>query len=142
MMLAYEQLVAPIAPAERDLFCVEAAETGRLFGIPAEQLPMTEAALRHYLRDQYAGGDIVVSDDARALADALFAPPLGPAVPMFRVTKLVTIGLLPEPISAQYGFEWDTRRQRAFHALVAVIRRVRRVLPALLREWPIARRAA
>jgi uncharacterized protein (DUF2236 family) len=72
----------------------------------------------------------------------LFAPPLGPAVPMFRVTKVLTLGLLPGPIRAQYGFEWDGRRARVFRALASSVRRIRRLLPPLLREWPIARRAA
>jgi uncharacterized protein (DUF2236 family) len=142
MLVAYERFVGPLSFLERDAFCAEAAETARWFGVPEETLPLTAADLDQYFRRMYSTGEIAVGDDARALAQALFAPPLGPAVPMFRVTKLLTLGLLPAPIRAQYGFEWDARRERTFHTLASLVRRVRALLPPLLREWPIARRAA
>jgi uncharacterized protein (DUF2236 family) len=142
MLMAYEQFVGPLTPAERDAFCAEAAETARWFGISGDALPLTTAALADYFDRMYSSGEIVVGADARALAQSLFAPPLGPAVPMFRVTKVLTLGLLPGPIRAQYGFEWDGRRARVFRALASSVRRIRRLLPPLLREWPIARRAA
>jgi uncharacterized protein (DUF2236 family) len=62
-------------------------------------------------------------------------------VALFRVTKLVTVGFLPPAIRAGYGFTWDARRERACRALMKVIRQVRRLLPARLREWPSARAA-
>jgi uncharacterized protein (DUF2236 family) len=141
MMLAYESLVAPLSSGERDRFCVESAETGRLFGIPAERLPMSAAALREYLQKMYASGEVVVGPDARALADALFSPPLGPAAALFRLTRLVTTGLLPEQVRTGYGLAWDAKRARAFSRIMTLIRRVRRLLPPMLREWPIARAA-
>jgi uncharacterized protein (DUF2236 family) len=141
MMLTYEALVAPLRGEERDRFCLEAAETGRLLGIPAERLPISAAALKDYLDRMYASGAIVVGPDARALADGLFAPPLGPATRLFRITRLVTTGLLPEPVRAGYGLPWDARHARAFDRTMRLIWRVRRLLPPLLREWPMARAA-
>ena len=85
--------------------------------------------------------DVAVGPDARALAASLFSPPLGPAVGVFRITKLLTVGFLPTPIREGYGFNWDSRRERACRALTTLVRRVRRVLPARLREWPSARAA-
>lgn len=141
MMTTYETLVAPLLPADRDRFCAEAAETGQALGIPAARLPVTAPALDEYLRRMYASDQIAVGDDARTLVDALFSPPLGPAVPLFRITRLVTVGLLPPEIRDRYGFAWDARRARHFARLVAAICRVRRMLPPVLREWPAARAA-
>jgi len=141
MMVTYESLVAPLSPADRDRFCVEAADTAVALGIPFDRIPREAVALREYLDSMYASDRIVVGADARALADALFSPPLGPAVPIFRITRLVTLGLMPAPIRDGYGFEWDARRERSFERLMAVIRRFRRLLPAAWREWPIARAA-
>lgn len=141
MLVAYEALVAPLTPAERDRYCEEAALTGTAFGIPAEQMPRTAAELRAYLDRMYGGGDITVGADAKALAASLFSPPLGPAVGLFRITKLLTVGFLPPAIRAGYGFTWDARRQRACRALMKVIKQVRRFLPPMLREWPSARAA-
>ena len=139
MITAYELLIGPLTPDEQDRFCAEAAVTGEALGIPADQMPSTAGELREYFDRMYAAGAIVVGPDARALAAQLFSPPLGPAVPLFRITRLVTIGLMPKHIRAGYGFEWDARRERAFRAVMAVVRRVRKLLPPILREWPISR---
>jgi len=141
MVTAYEHLVGPLTPEERDAFCAEAAETGDALGIPEADLPRRYQDLEHYLQRQYASGEIVVGPAARALAQGLFAPPLGPAVHVFRVTKLVTIGLLPGPIRDGYGFAWDPKRDRAFRGIVGLVRGFRKLLPPMLREWPIARAA-
>jgi uncharacterized protein (DUF2236 family) len=141
MLVAYEALVGSLTPAERDRYCEEAAVTSEAFGIPAGQTPRSAPELRAYLDRMYASGQIAVGPDAKALAASLFSPPLGPAVALFRVTKLVTVGFLPPAIRAGYGFTWDARRERACRALMKVIRQVRRLLPARLREWPSARAA-
>src|SRR5262245_20658031 len=91
MLVAYETLVAPLTPADRDRFCAEAAATGEALGIPIDQMPRTAHQLRQYLDRMYTSGHVVVSPAARALAGALFSPPLGPAVGLFRITKLVTV---------------------------------------------------
>jgi uncharacterized protein (DUF2236 family) len=139
MIVTYELLVAPLSEAERDQFCVEAAATGEALGIAPDQLPRTAANLRQYLEEKYRGGDIHIGADARALADALFSPPLGPAVPLFRITRLFTIGLMPGHLREGYKFAWDERRARSFRTLTRIFRRLRRLLPTMLREWPIAR---
>jgi uncharacterized protein (DUF2236 family) len=70
------------------------------------------------------------------------SPPLGPAAaPLARLSRLVTVGLLPAGIREQYQFAWDERRERTFRRVVAVIRRMRWILPPMLREFPIARAA-
>jgi uncharacterized protein (DUF2236 family) len=141
MMLAYETFVAPLTSAERDRFCVEAAETGHALGIPVSSMPMRADDLAAYMQKMYDSGEIAVGRDARLLADGLFSPPLGPATRLFRITRTVTAGLLPAPLREAYGLPWSARRLRAFRCLVAVVRRARRMLPARLREWPIARAA-
>jgi uncharacterized protein (DUF2236 family) len=141
MLLAYETLVAPLTPAERDLFCAEAAETGEALGIPLDRMPRTVTQLRAYMDRMYASGRIAVGPDARSLAASLFSPPLGPAVSLFRITRLVTVGFLPPAIREGYGFPWDSRRERTCRALMKLIRQVRRLLPPMLREWPSARAA-
>ena len=74
---------------------------------------------------------------------ALLSPPLGPAAaPLFRLTRLITVGLLPARVRDQYGFPWNAQRERSYRRAVALIRRTRRLLPAVFREWPAARLAA
>jgi uncharacterized protein (DUF2236 family) len=140
-MCTYELLVAPLTPSERDQFCVEALDTGRLLGVPEEMLPRSIGELRDYLHRMLSSGQIVVGPAARTLASRLLSPPLGPAVHLFRLTRLFTVGLLPADIRDAYGFEWDARRARAFDRLVRLVRAFRRLLPVQLREWPVARAA-
>jgi uncharacterized protein (DUF2236 family) len=58
------------------------------------------------------------------------------------MTRLITMGLLPAHVRDAYGFTWNAQRERSFRRAVAFIRRTRRLLPAILREWPAARLAA
>jgi uncharacterized protein (DUF2236 family) len=139
MVLTYEQLVGPLSIDDKDRYVVEASFTTERLGVSRDQQPATYAELDDYLARRYASGEIVVGSDARRVAAELLSPPMGPAAPAFRVTRLITIGLLPPFLREGYGFAWDERRQRRFNQTLGVIRRVRGTLPARLREWPSAR---
>lgn len=142
MVVTYEWLVGPLRTDERDAFCVEAAETAVALGVPNELVPKRYDDLLQYMKSMYAAGQIVVTPHARQLADALLSPPLGPAAaPLARITRLVTVGLLPDRVRREYGFTWDQGRDRMFRAIMMLVRRTRWVLPPMLREWRVARAA-
>ncbi|MDP2320590.1 MAG: oxygenase MpaB family protein [Acidobacteriota bacterium] len=139
--LAYERLVRPLTPAERDRYCQEAAIMEPLLGMPAGWLPRSAAHRDGYLRDLLAGGSLVVTDTSRALARAVLYPPHWHlAWPAFRAMQLLTIGTLPPSLRQAYGFEWRDRDERALARWTTLLRVGRRLLPALAREWPMARR--
>jgi uncharacterized protein (DUF2236 family) len=143
MVESYELLVDSLTDAEKDAYAAEASWLPVALGADAAMVPPTYAGIRAFLQSRYASGVIVVGDQARRLAGALLSPPLGPAAaPLFRVSRLVTMGLLPEAVRSGYGFEWDARRARAFARAIAFVRRTRRVLPRPLREFPAARGTA
>jgi uncharacterized protein (DUF2236 family) len=140
--LAYQQIVAPLSDADRDAYCLQAADIAVALGATSMSIPRTWDALRHYLDDKYRSGDIVVGSQARELAHLVLAPPL-PAVvkPLAYVNRLVTIGLLPPHLRDQYGFDWSAARERRVHRMVNLIRVGRRCLPRPLAWWSQARRA-
>jgi uncharacterized protein (DUF2236 family) len=139
--LTYELLVGPLTLRERDRYCTEAAIMEPLLGMPAGSLPRHSAQLDTYVREMLAGRSLVVTDTSRALARAVLYPPQWyVAWPAFRATPLLTIGLLPPSIRRAYGFEWRARDARAFARWTTLLRTSRRLLPALVREWPMARR--
>lgn len=141
--LAYERLVGPLAPGERNRYCSEAAIMEPLLGMPAGWLPRDSAQLDTYMREMLAGGSLVVTDTSRALARAVLYPPHWfLAWPAFRAMQLLTIGSLPPSIRQAYGFEWRARDERALARWTRLLRVVRRWLPAFAREWPVARRAS
>jgi uncharacterized protein (DUF2236 family) len=140
ILLAYERLVGPLTPGERDRYCDEAAVMEPLLGITVGLLPRNTAQLETYLRGMLEGGTIAVSDGSRALARAVLFPPgwwlLWPA---FRPLQLITIGWLPAPIRDAYGFRWSNRDARALARWTTALRLVRRILPRFLHDWPASR---
>lgn len=139
--LTYERLVGPLSLRERDQYCSEAAIMEPLLGMPAEWLPRDSAQLDTYMQEMLAGGSLVVTDTSRALARAVLYPPKWyVAWPVFRAMQVLTIGSLPPSIREAYGFEWGAREQRAFARWTALLRTSVRLLPPLVREWPMARR--
>jgi uncharacterized protein (DUF2236 family) len=139
MVLTYERLVEPLSTADKDRYVVEASYTTEQLGVPRDRQPATYAELDAFLAERYASGEIVVGPEARRVAAELLSPPVGPAAPAFRITRLITLGLLPPRLRDGYGYEWDDRRERRFNQTLGVIRRLRGTLPARLREWPAAR---
>jgi uncharacterized protein (DUF2236 family) len=139
--ITYELLVGPLSRRERDRYCSEAAIMEPLLGMPAGWLPQDSAQLDTYMREMLAGGSIVVTDTSRAVARAVLYPPKWYlAWPAFRALQLLTIGSLPPPIREAYGFGWRARDVRAFARWTALLRTSLRLLPPLVREWPMARR--
>jgi uncharacterized protein (DUF2236 family) len=139
--LAYELLVGPLTPRERDRYCLEAAIMEPLLGMPAGWLPRDSAQLDTYMHDMLAGASIAVSDTSRALARAVLYPPNWQvAWPAFRAVQLLAIGSLPLAIRQAYGFEWRPRDERALARWTSLLRTSLRLLPPPAREWPTARR--
>jgi uncharacterized protein (DUF2236 family) len=143
MVIAYELFVDPLTCDEKNRYAADATWLARQLGVEPERLPVTYHGIETYLETRYSSGEIVVGENARVLANALLSPPLGPAAaPLFRLTRLITVGLLPAHVRDQYGFPWNAQRERSYRRAVALIRRTRRLLPAVFREWPAARLAA
>ena len=139
--LTYELLVGPLTFDERERYCAEAAVMEPLLDIPAGLLPRNTADLETYSRDILASGRILVTDGSRALARAILFPPRWWLLwPVFRPVQLITIGLLPPPVRAAYGFRWTRRDARALARWASALRLLRRVVPRVLREWPSSRK--
>ena len=137
----YALFVEPLAPAEEDAYCAEAAEIGPRLGVPPGVLPVTKAGLDLYLREMQQAGRLAVGEEARRLAESLLALPGGPwMAPARWLGRLVTVGLLPPRLREGYGFAWLERDDRRLRRTAAALRAARRIAPRALREWPAARR--
>jgi uncharacterized protein (DUF2236 family) len=141
-LLGYRRFVGPLDESAADAYCAEASGIEARLGIPAGRLPRTAAALREYLDEMLASGDIAVTDTARGLAREVLAPP-GPRImkPLLWVAALPAVGLLPPAIRVAYGLQWDARRERALRVMAAASRGILPLVPPPLRYWPAARRA-
>jgi uncharacterized protein (DUF2236 family) len=140
MTVAYETFVGPLTADEKDAYVTEATWVPIALGVPEAEVPRRFADVQGFMTELTSRGEIVVGDEARKLAAALLSPPLGPAgAPLFRLSRTITIGLLPDAVRAGYAFPWTAREARAFGRAVTLVRRTRRLLPPMLREWPAAR---
>jgi len=138
--LAYERLVGPLSTRARDQYCVESAIMEPLLGMPVNSLPRSATQLDSYMRQMLGGNQLTVTDTSRAIARAVLYPPnWRVAWPAFRAMQLLTIGSLPPSVRDAYGFQWDSRDERALARWTATIRTGLRLLPSVAREWPISR---
>jgi len=141
ILLAYERFVAPLTAAERDRYCAESADVAVALGAHTDAVPRSWDALRAVLERGYASGEVVVGDQARALAASLLTPFsgwIGRQV-VTPVATLVAAGQLPADIRLRYGFAWNRTRSRRFLGLIALFRAIRRILPRRLAWWKAAR---
>ena len=141
IVLAYEQLVAPLTPGARDRYCADSADVAVELGAPADEVARSWAALRAYMDGMYASGRIVVADQARTLAGALLSPfpaAIGRRI-ITPVLSLVAAGQLPAGVRAQYEFRWNEARARRFAVMMALLRLLRRGMPRRVAWWKAAR---
>jgi uncharacterized protein (DUF2236 family) len=137
--MTYAQLVQPLTPDELDAYCDEASSVAVELGARPDTVPRTWDGLQSYLAAMYGSGTIAVGAQARELADAVLAPPFAPLVAPFAfANRVLTVGLLPEPIRRQYGFEWTPRDERRLQLIRGGATKLRRLLPRRLALWPEA----
>ncbi|MGE3404549.1 MAG: oxygenase MpaB family protein [Vicinamibacterales bacterium] len=137
--LVYSRTVTELTEADHDRYCSEAANVAIALGAPTGEVPRTRAALRAYLDAAMDSDRLAVGAAARGLASAVLHPPFrlltGPAAALNRT---ITVGLLPQPLRAAYGF--DPIDGRRVNGALRLVRAARAVTPAPWRRWPIARR--
>jgi uncharacterized protein (DUF2236 family) len=140
----------PLSRARRARYYAETLPIGRAFGITASRLPPDLDGFEAFLTAAMApGGPVAPNETARALADAVLHPALGPVLPplgwlppaAYAWTLWPSIGLLPEPIRRGYRFRWGAREQLVSGWLVGAWRAWRPLLPAAFRQMPQAQAA-
>lgn len=136
MILAYDVLVAPLSPAERDAYCEEGAPIAIALGARDHEVPRRWEALHAYVASMLASDALAVSPQARRLADAVIAPPLAWAIaPATWTNRLVTASLLPPRIRDEYGFTWRPGDQRRAERVLRTVAALRRLAPAWMTQW-------
>lgn len=139
-VLAYELYVAPLSDADKDRYCVEAADIEPRLGIPSGRLPRGMDELEDYMRGMLDGPELVVTDAARRLGRELFRPVPRLMAPAMWLARLHATGRLPPRLRAEYGYRWGRGQERALRLSARCIRGTLRLLPLPLRYWKAARR--
>ena len=135
-LLVYDQFVSPLSPDEREEYYRDSLVVARLFAIPERMTPPTYEAFRSYMTDMLAGDIITAAGTAREIARALFSPSVEGT--LLFMGSAVGIGLLPERLRNEFGFQWSERREHWLNRTAAVSRRMRGHVPSILCSSPVA----
>jgi uncharacterized protein (DUF2236 family) len=73
-LVAYELVLPPVTPQQRDQYYRESLLFAGLFGIPKECLPGTKTAFANYFSATLHSKILSVSEQPRAMARRLIAP--------------------------------------------------------------------
>ena len=137
-LVTYETFVKPLLPREREDFYQEFKLLGELLGIPRDRFPATLRDFEAYMDAMIESGEVRVDARALGLAKLVLRPRVrllpGPVMIPFHV---VTAGLLPPVLRAQYGLAWGSGQQRAYRLAVRTVPRVIALTPPVLRVWPL-----
>jgi uncharacterized protein (DUF2236 family) len=131
-LLAYELVLPPLTPEQRERYYSESRLFAALFGIPDECLPYDWAAFSAYTAAMVQSDTLFVTDQARIMGRRLIAG-ADTWLPVPASYRALTTALLPLQIREAFGFPYGLHEQRAVRHLTARIRRVYPFLPARLR---------
>ncbi|CAA9493811.1 MAG: hypothetical protein AVDCRST_MAG38-2794 [uncultured Solirubrobacteraceae bacterium] len=140
-LLVYTRCVGDLTPAEIEAFHGEQRRFAVACGVPGELCPPDYEAFADYFDGMVATG-LTVGSEARRIAAAVLRPPVPTplsvaSLPSFELLRLMTTGLLPPNLRADYGLGWGPLRERAFRLATDAARHATGVLPARLRQLPL-----
>jgi uncharacterized protein (DUF2236 family) len=128
-LVAYELVLPPLTPHQRERYYRESLLFAALFGIPKECLPRDWTAFSDYLLATVQSDTLSVNDRARTVARRLLTGVWLP-VPAYQD---LTVALLPQPVRERFGFPYRAAEQREIRRRIALLRRFYPLLPARLR---------
>jgi uncharacterized protein (DUF2236 family) len=145
-LLIYDRYVRRLSDDERAAYYEEMKPVGEAYGIPRRRMPRDWAAFRDYFDEMLEDG-LRVTPVTRDVADSILNPELPlparlPARPAVEALRLLTVGTLPGTLRESLGLEWGPLRERLLGTSQGTIRRLLPLTPALVRKFPVARRAA
>lgn len=137
-LITYETFVKRLTPGEREDFYQEMKLLGELLGVPRERFPAAVDDFNDYVVEQIAGGPVRVGQRALDLSRLVVRPRiLRLPGPIFVPWEIITAGLLPDRLRAQYRLAWGPGQRRAYELAVKSLRRIVAVTPPVLRVWPL-----
>ncbi|MBI4952621.1 MAG: DUF2236 domain-containing protein [Myxococcales bacterium] len=136
---AHELVLGRLELAERERYYAESQRFARLFGIPDAVMPPDWAAFERYM--EWMARHLVVTPPAQAIAGVLFSAEALRPPGLARFARLVTAGLMPEPLRAPFDLRFGPVERRAFEATLRAVRATYRRLPGAVRFLPAYTRA-
>ena len=131
-----EHVFGPLDPYRAEAYYQESRRFAYLFGLPDARLPADYPGFRAYFDGMLRSGDIAVGEVARELAGFVMAPPMRGTRPIMEWYRVMTAGLLPDPLRRAYRLRWGRLERTLFRASARAIAPTVRALPRQLRYVP------
>ena len=133
-LLFEERTVGALDDAGRQRFHEEQMLAAEMCLVPRDLIPPTVPALRAWMADVEDRGELLVTDNARRVAQLFLDPPREAEWrPVLIGVSRLAFAELPPLVREMYGFPLGPARQAAVDAAFAVTRAVRPFLPAKFR---------
>ena len=131
-LLAYELVLPPLAPDERERYYEQSRTTAALFGIPREELPSNWQGFSAYVESMLQSDTLTVSGSARSMAHELQNGAGSWLRPPFWYRAL-TIHLLPPRLRKEFQLGYEERERRSAERATRWLPRIYRPLPEAIR---------
>jgi len=136
VMDLHRRIFGPLTPAQEDRAYHELSRALSNLQLTSDRWPDRRSEFDTYWVAMVES--LRVDDDVRAVSRQILYPRrvpwwLRPTLPLVR---LVSAGLLPDPVRQQFGLAWGVRRQRRFDRAIRWAAAVYPRLPLLLRHLP------
>jgi uncharacterized protein (DUF2236 family) len=131
---AYELVMRPLTGDECERYYAESKRFAKLFGIPERVIPDSWNAFQRYNERMWQR--LEVTRPAREMGQFLLHDEALRTKTLARWYRLMTAGLLPEPLRAPFGLRFGDRQRLAFETSVRGLRAVYRAVPSRLRWLP------
>ena len=136
--VAFETLVRPLTPDEREDLWRDWVRFGELFGMPRSVAPPSAEAFERWMADRIASPDLHVTEEAGVVGRAIardMPVPLRLRGPI-ELTNLVVTGMLPARVRRLYGLTWKPAHEAAYRSTCLAVRTSRHVVPRPIRRGP------
>lgn len=137
----YETLVEPLPQSKKDEFYDNSTQIAEWMGIPNSTLPRDYVALTDYMTDAIISQEVIVSDDARAIAPFITTQSIPVLKWMTYPLIRLNVALLPDTLRDQYGYHMREREQLWINRAYALSRKTVPLLPDFIRFAPEYHRA-
>jgi len=131
-VLAYELVLPPLTPEEREQYYVGSRTTAALFGISREELPVNWQGFVTYVESMLQSDVLVVSRSAREMAHELQSGAKWWLRPPFWYRALTT-QLLPPRLRQEFQLNYGEREWRSAERALKWLPRVYQALPSPVR---------
>ncbi len=131
-ILAYEFILPPLSPSDREQYYGESKRMAALFGIPAEALPPDWATFARYTSERFASPDLCVDANALGLAQSVLSG-AGTWLRPPHWYHALTAFWLPPRLRTAFELSFGARDEAAVHRAARSLPRLYPHIPGMLR---------